>query len=398
MRNLSVVTILLFFIYPFVSLSLIIVEIYNQRRYAYNLLALLMGLLAYLWVPSGDLYRISQDFDFLKESEFMSIFRQISLDYMYNILLYFFAKIGLDFAHVRLVLATVSYSLYFRIVRETIKDNRHINNSKTLSFLTFLVMFFVIRVTGLVTGVRFTVGFAFFLTAVHASLRGNSAKSNIFYLLAGLMHFSFWIGLFSLIVGKKALQSQIKWLITLISMFLLSSILVEKLVLFLPLDESLKRHLEFYTTGFFALEEYKQKSVAFKISRILSYLTIYPAFIFLFFRRTDFRKYWPYVGITAVLAFSTSMNSVFSRYALMASVVFIVSFLRAYTGRDKVLLLGFLLCTSLTFLGSVWTTRRELSKGKQKQLLYAPFPLILQSEYSNSWLDENIKPNGDFRN
>lgn len=398
MRNLSVVTILLFFLYPFVSLFLIIVEIYNQRRYAYNLLALLMGLLAYLWVPSGDLYRIRQDFDFLKGSEFMSIFRQISLDYMYNILLYFFAKIGLDFAHVRLVMATLSYSLYFRIIRETIKDNRYISNSKTLSFLTFVVMFFVVRVTGFVTGVRFTVGLTFFLTAVHASFRGNRTKSTIFYLLAGLMHFSFWVGLFSVIVGKKVLQSQIRWFIILLSMFLLSSVIVEKLVLFLPLDESLKRHLEFYTTGFFALEEYKHKSLAFRISRILGYLTIYPAFIFLFFRRTDFRKYWPYIGLTVVLAFSTSMNSVFNRYALMASVLFIVSFLRAYTVRDKVLILGFLLCTSLTFIGSVWTSRRELSYGRQQQLLYAPLPLILQSKYSNSWIDENIKPNGDFRN
>ena len=55
-----------FVIYPLAALPIILIEIYNRNYYALNYLAIFMGLLAYLWIPSGDLYTYQLDFEFLK--------------------------------------------------------------------------------------------------------------------------------------------------------------------------------------------------------------------------------------------------------------------------------------------------------------------------------------------
>ena len=63
--NQSILLFSVFIIYPLGAIPLILIEIYNKKYYAFNYLAVFMGLLAFLWTPSGDLSRIQVDFDYI---------------------------------------------------------------------------------------------------------------------------------------------------------------------------------------------------------------------------------------------------------------------------------------------------------------------------------------------
>ena len=60
--NSSILVFFVFIIYPLGAFPLILIEVYNKKYYAFNYLAVFMGLLAFLWIPSGDLSRIQEDF------------------------------------------------------------------------------------------------------------------------------------------------------------------------------------------------------------------------------------------------------------------------------------------------------------------------------------------------
>ena len=53
----KITTLFLFFFSPLCALPCIFVEIYNRKKYAITLLSLFLAICAYMYIPSGDLYR-----------------------------------------------------------------------------------------------------------------------------------------------------------------------------------------------------------------------------------------------------------------------------------------------------------------------------------------------------
>ena len=48
------------------------------------------------------------------------------------------------------------------------------------------------------------------------------------------------------------------------------------------------------------------------------------------------------------------------------------------------------------FLLSVYTTKRELSRGDQK-LIVTPVPVILMNTYTDGWINKNIDLDGSMK-
>jgi hypothetical protein len=399
--NFSKQSILLFFvfiIYPLGAIPLILIEIYNKKYYAYSYLAVFMGLLAFLWTPSGDLSRIQEDFDFIRSIEFLDLFNIISLDYVYNIILFVFGRLNLDFAHVRFIICIISYLLFFKIIKKIIRDNSYISSSKLNSFLVFLTFFFLLRFTGFLTGVRFTFAFSIFLYGFFNVFYDTSRKGWYFMFAGALVHFSFWILIFVIL-----LQKLFKFKFNRLSIFLFiflalffSIYIVSVIISILPIDESLKFHLENYTTGFFALDEYKTKSFLFKVSRFLSYFLIYPAFFFVLIKKKNIYIYSIFILMIIVLSLSFNMNSIYGRYAFISVFLFIIPFFVNYNKANMGFFRVFFICSVITYLASIQTVKRELFAGMQYKILYSPLPLIMMSEYDKKWINNNIEENGSM--
>jgi hypothetical protein len=93
------------------------------------------------------------------------------------------------------------------------------------------------------------------------------------------------------------------------------------------------------------------------------------------------------------------MNTTYGRYAFLGVIFFIIPFLLEYEISIKNNFFYFLFSLSvLTYLGSVYTVKRELKWGKQYKILYSPIPLILMSTYDAKWIEANILDNGGIKN
>lgn len=386
----------LFIVYPFGALPFIFIEIYNKNYYAYSYLAVFMGLLAFLWTPSGDLSRIQQDFDLIKRIEFLDLFNMISLDYVYNTILFVFGRLNLDFAHVRFVICIISYLLFFKIIEKITSNNSYISSTKLNSFLVFLTLFFLLRFTGFLTGVRFTFAFSVFLYGFFNIFYDTNKKGWYFMLAGALIHFSFWL-LILVILSQKLFKFKFNrlflFLFIVLSVFF-SDYIVSFIISILPIDESLKFHLENYTTGFFALEEFKTKSFLFKVSRFLSYFLIYPALFFVLIKKKNMSNYSIFILMIIVLSLSFNLNSIFGRYAFISVFLFIIPFLVNYNKVDMSFFRVFFICSVITYLASIQTVKRELFKGVQHKILYSSLPIIMNSEYDAKWIENNINDSG----
>ena len=70
----TVIVCILFFILPFISIPILLIEIYNGRKYALYLLAIFMGVLSMFYFPSGDQYRYMQDLLLYRGASFEDVF------------------------------------------------------------------------------------------------------------------------------------------------------------------------------------------------------------------------------------------------------------------------------------------------------------------------------------
>ena len=189
--NFNKSSLLLFFIFisfPILSVPLIFFEIYNRRYYALNYLAVFMGLIGYLWIPSGDLYRIQEDYESLINGNFINL--RYHFDFFYLLILKLFAFGNFNFEYVRFTLCTISYLLYFKIFINISQSNSDFRHSKLISFLSFLTLFFIVRFTGYVTGVRFTFAMSMCFYASYQILFKNNFRGFFLLILSVFTHFS----------------------------------------------------------------------------------------------------------------------------------------------------------------------------------------------------------------
>lgn len=393
----NVVVTLSFIINPLLSLPFVFLGIYNKNNYSFILLIIFLGMLGFLWIPSGDLYRIQNDFELLKTYRFTDVV-SFNFDFIYSYLMFFLGKTSLDFAYLRFSIAVISYSLFFNVARNIITQNQIIVSSRYLSFAAFLIIFLSLGFGGIITGVRFTFAFSIFIYGYYKLLYQRDKKGIIFLVISVLTHFSFLLLIAVLIINKfaKKYMNFSFFILTALFALILSTTFFENIIDLLPLDEVLKFHLQNYTTGHFALEEFQLKSMKFRISRLLGHIIIYPAILYIILDRKRIYRYSVFVILFIFLLLQWNMNSSFSRYSIIAVVVFLVEFLTLYNHKHKYLLTIFFSISILTYIASIYTVKRELFIGNQFKLAIYPAPLIFLNKYDQSWIQSNIGDNGSI--
>lgn len=383
--------------FPIMAIPIIFYEIYRKNYYALYYLAFVMSLLAFLWVPSGDLYRYTEDYNYLKTLTFEEFWDEIKFDFILQSLMYGFAKLGLEFQWFRFTTCFVSYLLIFSIFKDAIKRSTFDARRSTV-FMLFIVLFCLLRFSVFSTGVRFTFGMALcFYGYYHWYL--DRKVGWLFLIMAGFTHFSFWV-IVVLALFSKLLRfpiNRIVFGIGLVTLFFVTNMLLVEVINILPIDDLLKKHIENYTTGYYADGELHNHSFFFRLSQIFSICALYVIIIISFIRLKKFDDYRLYAFMLILLVLMWNMNSAFNRYAFLTimffSLVFVINPHRRFKRSDlKILFLISLFVYSI----SIYSVKRELVVGKQKSLFYMPAPFAFTNIYTPQWIDENISKNGGF--
>ena len=387
----------MFVLYPISCLPLLFVEVYNRRYYSLILLAVFMGLLGFIWIPSGDLYRIREDFNQLRSDSLNVYFVRFNFDIIYSLIFFLFKKLGLRFAFIRLFLSTLSYLLIFYSIRLIISKNDKLESSKVLSFVFIVTVLLLCRFNGFITGVRFTFALAVFIlgfTKIKLNVGATFGWSILIF--CGLIHFSFWPIVILIYVSRLLKIGSIQSVVLVSLAFILSSFVIVNLIPVLPVSELLKARLTVYTSGFFAQKEYETMSFLFRISHFMAHLTLYPAFIYAVIREKKNNYYTEFFVLCVFLALVFNFNSVFNRYSIIAVFVFIITYFSLYN-QDSYNWKWLMICAILTYGGSLRMVRRELSSGRQNEILTRSLPGLMQIEYDDNWVQKNIGKNGSLK-
>lgn len=388
-----------FIFYPLAALPLIFLEIYNRKYYSLYYLAVFMGLLGYLWVPSGDLYRYQLDFQYFKSLSFYAFANLPKLDLILPWILFLVGKLGLNFEFVRLFICVISYLLYFKIYVDIIHTNKNLSESRSVSFFSFLMFFFFIGFAGFLTGVRYTFAMAMCFYSVYLLIYKNKNVGWLILVLSVVTHFSMLLILFITIFVKlfKPKFTRVNFIISILVGYVFSSYLINYIIEKLPLNEIFTKKLLDYASDD-AIVDLSDFSIGLYLSYLFTYFAIYPALVLILVRFKHYTHFSVFVCVCISLSLMTNIFTSYNRYAALGVIFFIIPFLLQYKILfTKFHLYFFVLLSYFVYVTSIYTFRKEISYGNEYKILYLPLPGILMTTYDKKWLDENIMSDGDLR-
>lgn len=389
---------LLFIISPCLSLPFIFLLIRNNVKYAFTLLSIFMGLMALLYPPVGDIYRYTQDYyswadmnwgDFVSSLEFR-------FDYLLPFLSFACAKLGLHFEIVRFLYVFVSYQIIFYIFTDIVSKNPYLRDSRI--YIKCFILF------------TFCFSFHFFIFRFNFSLILMSlAFYRYFYcfkkdgfsfaLLSCFNHFSFVLFLLLWIPISLGLFKFNKWFLWLcvILFFVMDSSFLSFIIPNMPISGDLVNHIMYYIDGKFAGEYLEEHSFKYKIALFLSTCIIYPILLFFLSNYQKSKQNSLVSMMLFILAIAAPFVVVAQRMSYFAIFLYLIYFLSFYNNsrkqrRQLQILLSFVL---FTFVIAQYAKKREYSISQEARILYMPLPIILQSTYSESWINQNLGNEGE---
>ncbi|MCC9043602.1 EpsG family protein [Myroides sp. M-43] len=208
--NLAFVSFFLFFLSPFIALPFILIDIYNKRRGSYFLLAMFMGVLAFLLLPHTllDVSRYYENYDLIARMSFSQFIEYLgeSSDYVFYSLFYFFSRFDIKFQWVLFIFSTFNYYSVFFVFKKIISTSKVVISKKEL-FIFFTLIFFSLSLLYYLSGTRYTLATSFFILFVYYYYYEKSIKKGILcFVISVITHIGLVIYLpilFLLLLLKK---------------------------------------------------------------------------------------------------------------------------------------------------------------------------------------------------
>ena len=183
-----IVSFLLFFC-PILSLPLILIEIYNGRKYAVVLFFFFLCIVAFHIPPIGDLYRYySWYYLSFKDIPFFEIFEFYITDVSWYAILYYVSNLDLPFQYAVLISGLIQYTILFyllyelKVFQEKNKIKRFWIIIASSVFTSFWTSFFI---------ARYYLGASFFMLSLFFLYKNDNKKAFFWMFFAALSHFTF---------------------------------------------------------------------------------------------------------------------------------------------------------------------------------------------------------------
>lgn len=401
--SLKTVSILIFLLYPILSVPFFIIGILNKQRWAFILCALFLGLLAILYPPAGDLYRYAEDFNLYKNCDWNSfiILLALKFDYVLPFLSYCLGKLGATPELTRFIFAFLSYYLLFDLFFLILKKNPVLNEKKIylyaliilipLTFWTFLFRYFFAA--------------AFLLNGTYRWILFNEKKGLLFIIISAFIHISYLPFIIICLVAKSQL---LKFhYITVSILYILSfvcdtTLLGTQILSLLPFSDSMIAHIYEYIDGSQSESITEQYSllqmIILYISNIISFYTFY---IFIKTYKFNYNKSMNMINcMLLVLLITASFPTMFTRFTILTSLFINASILISYdtkiypTIRKHIKF--FYYATIFLLIVSCWQRRFFLTYSYEYKIFTSSFYNLISFSYPDEWVKRNIDEEGNF--
>ncbi len=363
-----------------------------------------MGMCAILWLPSGDLYRHSMTYFQLKDMNYNDflIFQALNLDIVLYSITFAFAKLGINFEIVRFLFVFISYQCVFWIYQDVAQHNEILKNNQYYYKLGFVLMFMSVAFFNITHGLRY--GLAIYISAAGVyKLFWKGQKTGWFFMFfAGLVHFSTFIFIAPCVMSflKRTINKRSIAYLS-IAILILGAPAINNILELLPLPELLSNRTSQYTAGYWAQEFFEDHSFKYRISKFLSYWSIFPLMMISYkniSRKTSVLTDKMLLLMIPLLAVAYPFGEIMPRFSYFLIIIYVCSCL-TYVNvfiKNKWNLRIVYFFTILTFIANIYTFRRELSLSSEYKLLYSPLPTILFYTYSESHINQLIDETGSY--
>lgn len=378
---------------PLISLPFIISGIYNQKRSAFFLFALFLGLLSWLQVPLGDLFRHTLLYydEFKRPIDHIFDFSSGFHDFISTLGKWLLVNNGLPYQYFRLISMTESFYILSLIFIWMIKNSPR-QYTKYQVFVRFLILFLFFEFIQTTSGVRYCFAAYNYIYGLHLwfNLR-KKIPALIFFLLSICIHDTllFFIPLsFILYLGC---YSRKRAIIILIVSFIIALSALSALSIFMG------RKAEFYFEGGNSIDGRTFQNVTiygfilFTASRIC-----FVPFIYLAFRYFKSNAVWirMIVAWTIVMCVFITNNVMIFRIGVFLSAIIpymIIDMERFRNIRHSMFNL-LLYCGLLNTISNTINYRNYIINSRFEYIV-TPVPVILNYTYEKGWILDNIDGN-----
>lgn len=183
-------------------ISVLVYNVYQEKKYSFVFIAILFGLVSYLYVPHvlDDKSRyISLYYSFLNSSfsDFVIYVKSGRPDFVFHFLIFLFAKLNISFQVLFLLLTTCTVSGFYFVYSKIINNTY---TSRKLFVLSVLLMLLSLSLPDLFSGVRFYFAASIVVLSIYYNYSGKLVFSFLLAGIACLIHFSSLIFLLVLFV------------------------------------------------------------------------------------------------------------------------------------------------------------------------------------------------------
>lgn len=399
-----VLVVFLFLIYPLASVPAVFCEIFRQKRYAYTLLALFMGLCAILFPPFADLYRHQMYYQqYVIADEGIKIVTSNGYDFLLYTLSNAFACMSINFEWVRFFFAFASYQIVFCLFSGMIENNPTLSTNRKYAFCLFLCLYLLVPFIWIVNGLRFTLSSIIVLLAFYR-LYILKAKYDwiVCCFIAIITHFGvipmILVLIINLLFKNKSFSPRKIFVVSLFA-YLFSNYALLDLIMGFALDENAQRVATVYVKNSSGFSE--NRSLFGLIASLLERAALYPLIIFIFYNRSFHNGAYNFLlSLIVLISLSFPFMVLYERVTLFAIPVFLVYFIWNFSIKSSVLkyLQCLLLCAIISNLATLYGYREPFMNGRFYKLLYSPATFIMQNTYEDSWIRYHLDTEGEFKN
>lgn len=371
---------LVFFINPLLSLPLILIGIWNGKTYSIYQLILFFALLAYLYPPSGDLYRYYElYYKNFKGIGYLDIFDFYIFDFGWYSVLYLIANLNLPFQFSQSVSCVIQLSITYYII-----------NNLTSPYISKKERFLLIISSFIFTGFwntiesRFAVGLSLFALGVFFINEKKYCKSAMLCIIACIIHFSF-IFMSILLLLTCIFQQYIN-----IKSCFLGGILI---FLFIKGVGLYMEKLGFEKSVYLTNEGNWYDNASPLLQFFYKWGRSIPLIILSIYtiirKENNFYKKISLIFITFVLT-TFDFGDLNSRFKGISSTITWIYFIYTIKARDYNWILLFTLSAILSFMVNSSTANKAISLAKYEDLVF-PIPYIIcVDQYNDYWINTHI--------
>lgn len=393
-----VIVSLLFILNPVIAVPILLIGIYNKRRYSQVYLAIFLGIVSMYYYPQGDQYRYLEDFMEYRNAVFSQLFNFDAIITIRNfnlITLTLFAASKLPFMTLelyRMLLVTLGSIIIFDLFDNIIMQIEP-SPSPRVRFKLFVIVLLSIPVYYISQGFRSGLGAVFLSLGIY-KLLNNYKSGYIWMLISCLIHYSYLPLSIIYIISSK-----LKWRLNnknfIIALLFIISLLYLIIILTYNRFPFITMMLDIYIYGSYGSEFIWN---AYRLKEVLLINGIPVFLLYLLFisskKDTNFRfTNILYVNLILLIV-SLHFQAIFQRLGIVSILLLAIYAVRYYRYTHilknyKAIVLS--LCISVTF--PFFMHRYCYYHSNIETMFVSPLPIILKNTYDisevNCLLDEN---------